>query len=252
MTEHVHLTAEQIAQCAEAINNDAYNDLSLQIREHLNNCTDCVGEVMLISEIEHELEGLDFDIKKTYNPKPKAINFSSWQKTIIALSAAASLIWAVIYIVNSHKQNDNLITEQNTQIESNIALVVDSVALKADALKIEEENAKQKNHTLIAAYTPNDHLEKLFLSSRESHRSDVFSIDLPDTIFTKKQKNIHIENKKTQTLFIEITDNKEQVVQTKELQTYAYTLPELNMGLYYYKIFNTDYDLLFIGKLIVD
>lgn len=59
-----HLTEEQIAFCAEAINSGKYSSIANNIQDHLIQCNECASEVVMVAEISGEMNFEELKKKK--------------------------------------------------------------------------------------------------------------------------------------------------------------------------------------------
>ncbi|MFP4047243.1 MAG: hypothetical protein ACLFPH_03760 [Bacteroidales bacterium] len=269
MSNDKHLTPEEIAQCAEAINDGRYETLEVSLRNHLNSCDDCAGEVMMISELSRELEG-----NSVFDPKPG--NTYSGKKLYIGLVAAAAAI-ILLFIIPLLENKKN--TVNNSLYVKDFGdlpvFVVDEakdtvyfkkhnimeIALKNNESSVIEEpgdkqevaaqeEAKQKE--LLAEYQTNENLEQLYENLQGAYRSRAVKVNTPPTITYAEIDSLSWENPENEKLYVEFFDNKGEEVQTLVVEEEQVLIPDLSRGLYYWKLINEDFDLLFVGKIIVE
>lgn len=248
MNENQHLKAEELAVCVEAINQGKFDSLPDSWRRHLETCDECAGEVLMVSEIEKELQQIHESPFDAPVKKAKVVKLKDWQKILITVSAAASLVYALVSLLNTDSQSEPTVAEQVDSIKQHSEIQVTTPI----ATSPKQNGHKETKHVLLAEFRPNEHLEKLFIANREAHRSSHSEILLPDTVYFSDQGSLKLNLSGRPSLNIEFFNNRDEIVQAIQVQSSSLPIPELSKGLYYYKIFNDDYDLLFIGKLIVN
>ncbi|MFP4042659.1 MAG: hypothetical protein ACLFT6_07905 [Bacteroidales bacterium] len=269
MSNDKHLTPEEIAQCAEAINDGRYERLNVSLRNHLNSCEDCAGEVMIISEVSSELEG-----NSVLDPKPG--NAYTGKKLYIGLvvAAAATILFFIVPLLERGKNavNDSAYVHESgglpvfvvdeardtvycrkhnkmeIAIKNNESSVIEEPGDKQEVAA--QEEAKQKE--LLAEYQTNENLEQLYENLQGAYRSRAVKVNTPPTITYAEIDSLSWENPENEKLYVEFFDNKGEEVQTLVVEEEQVLIPDLSRGLYYWKLINEDFDLLFVGKIIVE
>lgn len=243
MTENQHLTSNDIALCAEAINAGRYVSVSEALRVHIDACPACAAEVMLVSEVMAENE--DFALPNS-KAKPERKIIPLWQKFAVAISLAASVLGGLYILSVTVFENKEVIITENIDND-----VVKSETVIKDTVNDKNQFTDNKKHTLqLALFEPHPELEKLFNTSRGAYRSSDFTIRLADTLVYTSGAMLEWDNPKSETLTVEFFNNKAQSVSKLVSTGNNVKLPLFSEGLYYYKIFNSDYDLLFLGKVL--
>ena len=247
-----HLTEEQIAFCAEAVNSGKYYFVAKNIQDHLMQCNECASEVVMVAEISGEV---NFEkIKKTKLQK----NFKPFFYSI----AATFLLFGTIYIVHKFTgslNNVNAISENKSAEESIHA--VDTILLKNQIEKhnLPEKTTEKKNPTSNRAststdqqaYTTHPQLEKLARNYGGSYRGEEVKVITEGIISTNKTDSLAWQNSNLELLTIEIYNNKGVLSFSITTTDNSLKIPDLQNGLYYWKLINQDYDLLFVGKIEV-
>lgn len=251
MENHNHLTEQQIAQCAEALKENQYTLLPATLRTHLSECNDCATEVIMIAELLEEVE--TSELKKKSDRNKLKIPFY--------ISVAASiLLFGAIYTYVDFKNS----TESKPIVANNTINIInkneDTTSIQKQILAQKTETPqKQKKKDLKLttktknqlAYTPNTQLEKLSQNFRGTYRGNEVKIISPSLIESSGETSLNWEKSDEQTLTIEIFNNTGELTYSLKTKTNAINLPPLPKGLHYWKMINEEYDLLFVGKIII-
>jgi cytoskeletal protein RodZ len=272
-----HLTEEQIAQYAEALSEETSQHIDASLREHVKECDLCADEVATVSAMLDE--GIASGSSDT---RVRSIH----RKVSFWVSVAAGLVLLVsvgvyfLYFQSNHQpstplvaenqkekaedhqeQNNKDIKEENAtdQFEESLtdSSEGDSEQLEDQIAKTDQQvTTKQDNNQLAEAYRPSSRLEQL--SSRYdgvSMRSDGFEMRSKHILSTEKNDTLNISwiADQSQKLLFSLYDNKEQLVAENEVPVKGYSfVADYEKGLYYYKVVNQDFDLLYCGKIIIE
>lgn len=240
-----HLTEQEVAQCAEAIREGNYTSLPHAIKEHLANCDDCATEVAMVAELANDIE-----TNQKKNKKPIRL----W--LTISGAVAASLTLLIIgnyFLINTN----NDLANQNNQLAK-----VDSTLLKTDTSFINTKSSAKENNTaaektvpvrkeILAAYTPNKDLEKLAENFKQTYRGEEITVETPSEINLPGVDSLKWINNDASKLTVVLLNNKGETVISAANQGNGIKIPTLTSGLYYWKLINEDFDLLFCGKIRV-
>ena len=265
MSTDTHLTNEEIAQCAEAINEGKYNSLHSSLRDHLSSCDYCASEVMIVSEVTEELEEESVELKK----KAKDLRIKPWQISAISIAAAAAVLFFIVTIMD--RGLDISESEITQEIETIPEVVYDE---KDDTIYLKEhpkpsidvlitaENQEKvitedsiieyKSPELLAVYLPDENLEQLYENMKGVYRSRDITINTPHTIFYEAKDSLSWDNPDKKTVHIEFFNNSGEEIKTIITDNNLIAIPEFPPGLYYWKLINDNFDLLFVGKIIVE
>ena len=269
MSKDKHLTYEEIAQCADAINEDNYDKLPSYLRDHLANCEFCVAEVMTVSDVSQDIEYELAQDKK----KVKRLKINYWHIAAISVAAAAIILFFLTPLIDigQNKINEPEIVQEFTNIP---VIIIDDEAdtayFKEDykpgiaSIPEEETHAEQEQggteksskkvnqKEMLAEYKPNEGLEQLHENMKGAYRSRDIAINTPHTIKYENKDSLRWKNPKKDKLFVEFFNNEGKEIKTLVVDDNQVPIPELSDGLYYWKLINEDFDLLFIGKIIVE
>lgn len=284
-----HLTEEEVAICAEALERNEYNSLPPEMRKHLFVCDECADEVLMVADIA---ENVDFSWSSKNPGKDKVQRIIAWS---VSIAAAAALILLVIDINQSaDPQNgarDTFITQadpeqetespeenhgerdcQKTEKESLIAdnnkgekqperdddmPAATSPAEEGPATSALPPETEEPADTLkfLASFEPDEELERL-VSRYEGNLRDTDNVKVTTTPLTITSNNtsvtINWENPEKKRLIIEVFDNNGNRILEDETNDEQYIIENISEGLYYWKLISSNFDLLFCGRIVVE
>ncbi len=276
-----HLTEEDIAISAEALQRGEYNSLPIEVREHLSQCDQCAEEVLMVADIADDI---DFSLTdKIKSPeKDKTQRIIAWS---VSVAAAIALV-LLVFNINKNDGRDNMTTDAFiTQGEEDTITENQSgdESLMADKKEKDRKDQDNKND-FPAAKTPdqekipaasslppseetaadtlkfmammekNEDLEKLVERCEGNMRNqEGVVVESPFNILAEGDSvTIKWKNPDRKRLIIEIFNNSGLRIFETETTEESYTLSELEKGLYYWKLISSDYDLLFCGRIVLD
>ncbi|MFW5983012.1 MAG: hypothetical protein ACOCQ4_00810 [bacterium] len=269
MSKDKHLTYEEIAQCADAINEDNYDKLPSYLRDHLANCELCAAEVMTVSDVSQDIEYELAQDKK----KVKRFKINHWHIAAISVAAAVVILFFLSPLIDIGR---NKIHEPEIAQEfKNIPVIIiddeeDTAYFKEDyksgiasipeiethvepEQEITKKTSKKENQKeMLAEYKPNEDLEQLHENMKGAYRSRDITINTAHTIKYENKDSLRWENPKKEKLYVEFFNNEGKEIKTLVVDNNQVPIPELSGGLYYWKLINEDFDLLFVGKIIVE
>ncbi|TVQ16929.1 MAG: hypothetical protein EA361_03365 [Bacteroidetes bacterium] len=261
-----HLTAEEIAVCAEAAMANRFNALADALKEHLQECDQCSAEVAMVADIA--------DLEFEEEPASKG-RFTLHYPVIPLLVAAAILGFIILVWVPGEKSSEegNMVVaeqqlpQQEGAAELNGEVIGEEVTpeavsepvLKSDkgadvpyfADEPDDRQASETNKMLLAGFTPNPNLEMLVSNYQSAYRGVQVIVKTPSGISIADYATLDWENPRERNLLVEIFDNKENEVFSVFTSSSFVVIPDLPPGLYYWKLIDEeDYDLLFAGKIV--
>lgn len=262
MINNGHLIDEEIALFADAAILGSLESVPDNIKSHIRDCDECADKVLAVMEISEDIMSDEKYIKT------KKYNFTS-QKYILRIAASVLLIFSIGIIYQQIKKYPQLKLNTISETIDSTVKPIDSlnqgilpehkVITKNDSGKIKKqlqetsENTLQQNKNLLA-YAENVDLEKLVKRYTDSSLRGEFNIQTKATIelFVGEKINLNWKNFDNETLIIEFFNNKGERLFEEEVSVNSYDTDRLNSkGLYYWKLLNADFDLLFCGKIIV-
>ncbi len=256
MPDSDHITPEEVARCAQAIEEKKYDQLPLQLREHLSHCDQCAAEVLMVSELSSDIHPFGKEKSKRF---PSA---RTWIPILVA-AVVIAFIFLLIPERNPDIQNDTLVqsdvSNSNQTIPPSPVIedkVVPEIILQEQAgisnsdtaQMIDQEEVAQP---LLASFTPDQELEKLFENFQGAYRTQQITIKSTGIILYAEQDSLIWENEAAKNVGIEIFNNTGELVYSQNTNSWALPLPELSPGLHYWKLIEQeDFDLLYVGKII--
>ncbi|HKK60218.1 MAG TPA: hypothetical protein VJ937_12115 [Salinivirga sp.] len=266
-----HLNPEQIASIADAINNNTYEQLPEGWRMHLTECDQCAEEVINVAELSSDTGVIEIPFKNNDTPQvPRTLSGNN-TKILFGVAAAAAIIAFALILnipwnnetdLHDMQQKQGLAKSENNEIKdttsdstvSKIEIQNEEPAL-AKAEVTEHKNKTDKkatNNKLLAYYEPNPKLERMYKNMQGGYRGESIEVITNAEMQYKKGAVLEWKNPDNNTLYVEIFNNNGEEVRRKITTENKYKLPELNPGLYYWKLIGENFDLLFVGKIIVN
>ena len=249
----MHLNESDIAKAAEALLQGKYAQLDSAIKEHLSSCDQCAMEVQSTSDI---LE--DVKLGKRSNDGRRRLPILRLVSGVAAASLVAVGLWQLLGpedgstpVLVEYVQNQDSV---DTSPKDNSEVVqLSEVATTSDG---EEEIAVQEavqNQNLLA-YQSYEELEKLVARFEEGAlRGEQIEILVPTTIEgVVGETVIFWKNPACVELLVEFFNNSGEKLFEVTSSSRDQLNPELKRpGLYYYKVLNEDFDLVFCGRIKV-
>lgn len=239
-----HLTDEEIALYAEALSSGDHTGLPVHIKKHVAECDQCAAETVDLYDI---IKSVD-----SYSTKAK----TPAKMLYISGIAATALIFITLTLIFTHNKDLDSRSFKYAQKKIEFHKKLPSKKNNYDTLPIQKQiPIRPPGKKLIAqAYEPNENLEKLSERFKGSLRAQDTNIKTPHTLFVTKNKKVILEweiHPKTN-LYIEIYNNNGEKIFEKQTSENLIEIEEiLSPGLYYWKLFTEDFDLLFCGRILV-
>lgn len=279
-----HLTEEDIAVCAEAMEKGAYHTLPEDVRKHLSMCDKCAEEVLMVSEMTDDFR---FEARESLPLWSKSQKIIAWS---VSVAAAAVFVMLLIsdfpgiiqdgdprhIVQNEDEKSAPVLEEQDTIGDTQPGRDVPDQQKLAHR---ETENGSSGNELetgsgtpgsmhsastegkkdlseesgLLAAYEPNEDMEKLVARSQSGLRNvEEVKVQTPPTLTVDRTPFLlEWTNKRNEQLIIEVVDNKGEIILKDETTGDRYQVENTGNGLYYWKLISEDFDLLFCGRIRV-
>lgn len=247
-----HLTELEVAQCADALVQGKYDALPQVLKEHLSSCDACAGEVAIVAELSGEIE------KPAINQNVTAKHRKLW---IAVLGGVAAVLLAIVLIGNYYEGTflnfgrqtahlSDIPSPQQKPDRTGITTTQEENLKPVDNDKIVSQQRTAQQESLLA-YRPDDELEKLARNFEGVYRGNEISIVTPHEFNCSPKDLLQWNNPDKLMLSVEFYNNKGAIVSTQQTSAESLPIPSLTPGLYYWKLINDHFDLLFCGKLVV-
>lgn len=234
---------EELAYIAESIQKGYKSSLSPDISNHLSSCNNCASELLMILEsIESRRKNKRLNINK------KTIYLTITFSSVAALFGAGLFIFHLTVNENTSTmskprsdQDENITINDNSKNHSSTSTFTNTIST----------NKSDQNTTSSAAteFEPCPDLEKLILRNSIALRGSKTSFTISENSNCTPPVKIEIPDQSTHEFQILIFNNKNQLIYETTFCCREFTIPELEKGLFYYKILNNDDDLLYVGKI---
>jgi hypothetical protein len=235
-----HIEEAQIATVAEQILAGKRSDIDAVTLQHLEDCAACAAELVTVMELMEE------DPMEQSVPKNKAIPRIYWFGIGIA---ALIIIGFFVFPYLSDKQ-----TNPTVQIaQQNVAVAKDTTIApiqtpNANPLKQEIQQPVSTENTKPQF---NKDFESQILEVQSAYRSEDFKLISPYYLSNTQHKKLQWQSGDEEFLIewwsIDAELLKEQTTSEKSIE-----IPRFETGIYYFKLLNSDYDLLAVGRLTVE
>lgn len=260
--ETSHLTEEQLAVYAEALHSKNLDAVDQVIKDHVKVCNDCAQEALFLSEILDQESDENKVVQSDFRPKRnKALMYSG-------IAAGIAIVFSIPFMVKTlqkpmpqvaQQSNDTIpVHEKDTSLKQ--LQKVDKKVEFAHEEKTPKNKIKQNPPSEIIAknlqlaYVPDEQLEKLAERFENSALRDSGVKVLSHSIVEGKANKLILkwDNSDKELLIIELFNNKGERIKEIESNDSSYKIENTTQpGLYYWKLINEDFDLLFCGKIIV-
>lgn len=242
-----HLTPQEIARCADSINRGTYSTIPANLREHLVACEQCADELLAVTELTHDTLSVDMTPERAPIFKP------SIPRGIIKYTlAAAALIVAVIVLIESRNDTTTKYPD-NHSAHTNTPVVKKEIQNdKPDTIQPVIKTPVTQKRELLAQFKPNHKLELLVENYQYPSRWET-GMSIYDEVLRKPvltADSLCWPQETPGEHVVEILNNQNKLIHNLHTTTGCVYIPDLEPGLYYWKVINKDYDLLFVGKIV--
>ncbi|HBZ65758.1 MAG TPA: hypothetical protein DEO70_02900 [Bacteroidales bacterium] len=246
------LSEMQVAECAEAIRDNGFDSIPEVIREHLRSCDKCASEVLAVADL--------INLPEENKERPVRTLFPPWVRWG-AVAAVVTLFVVGKFVMQTPSDQPATDRSKTSVIEiarSDEATVAQSLPETSipkagnDSLNINTQPSPAPKG-LLAAYTPHRELEKLTKRSLTGQRSEGSVRVRTPNVLEIQSDTVHLRWRNTDRIQLTVEWFNNQGVMIKHVTTNSNSaaVPKLPGGLYYWKLFNADADMLYCGKVIV-
>lgn len=278
MESQEHLTEEQIALFAEAINSGTAYTLPTPWRAHVDSCAQCAFEVTAVSEL--------VDAEQDTAQSPVKTSSSNWflsHKRLAWFGIAASIMLIAVLgyffmqervnkqggiLADSKEQpttDSRPNPDSNNKDKASLVNVADTsktgentqivVGVEESDLTRNESEPTQSAGQNQLAYLPQKHLEALtqrFTNGNMRSEQGAFSYPAIIRADSGESISIQLDSAQNEAVILEFLDNTGQKLFEVNTSEHRYQVQKLQSpGLYYYKVISQEFDLLFCGKIII-
>lgn len=251
-----HLSEEEIAVCAEAANREELTSLAEELKRHLQECDECAHYVLEVSEVVYDLaENNPVDARSKYVAAGRAL----------LAAASIALIVGIAYILYPIDSLDyQSISQQQKRDAGGVKKLLpvnnDQVDVGTQASEGEHNQHVNKGNGFLQsdecrfAYVPDKKLEKLCRRFIGSAMRGTEVLVLSPALMECNSTLIELKWNKNTTapLIIELYDNAGVLISENQTTNSSFKPKNLTTpGLYYWKLLNEDFDLLFCGKIYI-
>jgi flagellar biosynthesis GTPase FlhF len=274
MVENKHLTEDQIAIYAEALSSGEVDYLPEEWKEHVVNCDQCAQEINMVAQI------IEQDISTDHHKdwKKQALFLRRWKRSIGIAASLVVLIGGGILLFTvfsenqdqqlaeapkkeivedtAKKREENQRTSQNNALEKEKNKIAKQDQIKEDQKQSESpENNKEKEPKDRLAYLPDKQLEQLVDRFQNANlRGNEIEVKTQSNIEFQYNDSVKLKwkNPGGQNLIVEFYNNNGEKLFEETTSSEIYSTTKISEpGLYYWKLINSDFDLIFCGKITV-
>lgn len=253
-----HLSEEEIAIYADAINDNNWDLVPQNLIAHIQSCEQCSAEAAIVAELSKELS-----IKTN---RKKQLNSKSWLLPVSAVAAAGITVMVILKLIPAHQTSSSekiatttknqIVTKKNRITDNTKQITPAGKPLSSDNKPTETTAANQHEKPLqqkemLALYTPDERLEKLYNSFKSTYRGETVKVITNTILEVPGSDSLKWSNPGHEELVVEFYDHSGKKISIQSTHQQGIKIPVQNSGLYYWKLINQDYDLLYVGKIIV-
>lgn len=259
MEKKTHLSIEDMAMAVDLMHDMRYSELPEDIRIHLKECDECALELLSLSEIS---SGEIYEVLKN-DPKPS----SGIRRLSTLAKIAAVLVLALgvyfLFFQEPRKQepllsgssDTILFTDTTSNGSAHEIGKKNSVPMAENQINEEPgiPEKEQPHENDLLAFAENKNLESLYdrYESNSEFRSMEFTMISPHEIILPKPASVKISWKFAGgTCQVVLLDNEENEVEMKSGSESVLFENISSEGLFYYKILDPEFNLLYCGKIV--
>lgn len=252
-----HLSEEQIARYAEALASGKQEKLPESILHHVKECDQCADEVVHVHEmlVSGELNTSKPAGKKYTLTPVKWISVAAGITLLVGLGGY--LYFKSESVMHPETADNQRSVDQSQHIVE--VIEIEDIAKYKDTFKGFDESLKEsadkasEDEVLLARFEPDKQLESLASRfEQEQMRSNDFRLQSDHHLKIQSKTSIEInwETAAEEELTFSLRDNRDSLILEKSAGIDGVRLTkELQPGLYYWKLMNADFDLLYCGKI---
>jgi len=255
-----HLTEQEIALVAEALVKENYTQLDNRIKEHLAVCNHCADEAIVVSE-------LIADQKTDSNASQSdSISIAPNRRNMNFLWIAASLVicfGTAYWFIDNSNRSDMYANTKSTPSNAITMVKADSIEVIKPKPIVEKQTLTLKKvivpktpqvKTPLLAYQAHPQMEALVerFTNKAHMRGGQIEL-ISQSLVEGKINEIELKwkNPDKAELILEMFNNKGTKLFEIETRDSIFHPTQLNKpGLYYWKLLDEDFEMIFCGKII--
>ncbi|MDA3942655.1 MAG: hypothetical protein PF694_03825 [Bacteroidetes bacterium] len=230
----IHLSPEELALAAEQTVRQ--KNLPEAVRNHLDNCDSCKYELMTLIELQ---EG-NLDHKTVILQRKSSVWFAAAAVILVLLAVG---VW---WTMNNSPEQSLPLDQITQQLEPSDETTNAEVVVK-DVFAKEENGQPTLNNDdqlALAAFAPNLEMERL----TKRYQTEMRNAGNAEVQVDSKMDSLHFSWNAEGMLIFELYNNEGELLEEIETTARSASFEVKQAGLYYFKLINEDFDLLWCGK----
>jgi len=275
-----HLGDEQLALYVDALRLNKVDDLSPEIRAHIDTCPPCHRTALDLYSMLGEVDYSDLDSHPTLQPKEAKV--VGMRSIFLRVAAAAALLAVALYFfIRTNTLEDPGTIVKEDQIKEDIQLVEEPIKENNPTKKIEAQNpseevivketptkvapppkekptpktpeiVEQDNRVMFAAnFTPSSEWDDMVGEVVRSNDFEIIAPKLNEAFKPNTKVSFQWKGKSEQRYVVVLNNVGDQTHKVLVLSNEIDLDLHLNPGVYYWKLEN-DEDLLHVGKFTIE
>lgn len=250
--ETKHLNEEQIAMVADALNAGNVSSLPADVKAHMAKCEDCANKALVVSELSLGVDSKALTLNNS-NAKNRFHNYY-----IYLIAAASIIVLFLVFYMQEPIKIDHNIADSGDSLKTTKQVDTNKMAPPSEQTVIKEEYIdKEKLNKLrdkkLVAFVENKKFEENFCRfSNSEMRSVDLNIMSNQILKVHNTKGLKLEwTKPSSPIIVELFNNKGEKIMSEETSDSCMDINSIEKeGLYYWKLLDEDYNLIYCGKII--
>lgn len=225
-----HFTEQEISSIAEKMINNKYSLVSEEAKIHIDECDFCAEEILTISNL--------IENKSCNLIEKKGISrYFTTKRISIAIVASFFCISVGTYFL------------QQVESQSNVNIIDHNIPTVSENRNFIPKTEKESK---LLAYQSNAKLETLVQRFNNNMRGDLIIVESTSTIESRSNDiELKWNNPDLKNFTLEFFDNQNQLISETMINGESYNVTLKDPGLYYWKLLNDDFDMVFCGRILI-
>ncbi len=228
-----HLSEEQIAQCADLL--QERREIPTNLQQHLDVCSSCKYELMSVMELS--------------SSNIKVISFRARKGWMLGAAALILILVGTALYFNLQEKKTveapQMVQQQSIKLENQTETEEKQQAIPTDTMDVAVQSDQ------LALFVPNPQFEQLVDRFKDQMRSDI-KIRQIEMQVNSQQLKLTWQQSAPEDITFEVYDNSGILRKTLETKSPPLIIENLGLGLYYIKVMNADFDLLQCLKVKIE